>query len=146
MINRVVPFLTQKWKLPIPTMREALILQSGLPSPLNSPVCASFLSPTTTFTQREPRHTPAGARPWRTPITCLRITGVHVETDGWPLKNSHGVKQRGTETKKTGTDRVTAAVWSLGSSVQVSWAVGSQTQLTSPTWGNGERTQQSLTS
>lgn len=31
---------------------------------------------------------------------CLRITRVHVETDGWTQrKTARGVKQRGTETK-----------------------------------------------
>lgn len=51
-----------------------------------------------------------------------------------------GGEQRGTETKDRW--RVNVAVWSVGSSVQVSWAMGAQAQLTSPTWGNGERTQQ----
>lgn len=31
-------------------------------------------------------------------LTCLRITGVHVETDGWTQRRTaRGVKQRGTE-------------------------------------------------
>lgn len=56
-------------------------------------------------------------------LTCLRITGVHVETDGWTQRRTaRGVKQRGTETKDG--QRVSVAVWSVGSSVQVSWAGG----------------------
>lgn len=74
-------------------------------------------------------------------LTGLRITGVQGR-DRWldTERNSQGVKQRGTETEDV--QRVSVAVWSVGSSVQVSWAVGAQAQLTSPTWGNGERTQQ----
>lgn len=60
----------------------------------------------------------------------------------------HREKQAGGEAERyrhkgdRDRQRVSAAVWPPGSSVQVSWAVGAQAQLTSPTWGHVERTQQ----
>lgn len=127
------------------TSREGgtYVYEVGFPSSLNSPVCASFLSLPQLHSHKES----PGRRP-QVPKGGVSQAHWGLWRDRWldTEKQPGGEAERYRDKKKTGTDGVNVAVWSLGSSVQVSWAVGAQIQLTSPTWGNGERTQQSLTS
>lgn len=66
-----------------------------------------------------------------TSLTCHRITGTHVETDGW----TWGEAERYRDEEDRDRQRVKVAVWSPGSSAQVGWALGAQTHSTSPPGG-----------